>query len=1136
MSYSFAKNHSVRVFVFALAFAGLASWATSRNYLLSNPFVTQAALPPAMADLAISKTATPSAGVAQGAQMNYTITVSNGGPDAATDVNVSDLLSAGTTFVSSTPSQGSCTAPAPGPGGTVNCALGSIAAPGKATINLVVTFTAAPGSAIANTATVSTSSVDANSANDSATSNTMVAQTFCASVTNTNDSGTGSLRAAILCANTNPGLDAITFNIPGGGVHTIALLSGLPLIGTPIYLDGYSQPGASQNTLATGDNAVLAVELNGTSAGSSSNGVNIIPGGSGSTVRGLVINKFGNHGVSLSNGNRIEGNFIGTNAAGSAALPNTHDGIQINNGSNNVIGGANNGARNIISGNGVLSSPPQPTNGVDLFGSLSNSNVVQNNYLGTDATGTLAVPNLGFGVVSNGSPNNTIVGNLISGNVQSGISLFTNTANGNSIKGNFIGTTANGSAPLSNFIGITISGGSQNTIGDATASGRNVISGNRSSGILINGGANLNVVQGNLVGTDVSGTAAVPNCTQSPGAGILINGSSNTVGGASSAARNIISGNSAGGGVLVQGGGSSANSIQGNYIGTDITGTAALGNIKRGVMIDGGNNNTIAGNVVSGNNGTGVSVESFGAGNQVQANLIGTQADGVSALGNTQFGVLIDRSSNNAITMNTVAFNGSSSSLSAGVVVSTFDPGNGTGPSAGNAIRQNSIYSNFGLGIDLVDSLTFGVTPNDACDTDTGGNNFQNSPVLSSLSSAGGNTTIQGTLNSSPNTAFTIEFFANVAADPSGSGEGQTYLGSTTVTTGADCNAAFSFAFPDNPGQPVITATATDPAGNTSEFSAWVGTTTTTLTSDHNPSTYGQSVTFAATVTSAAGTPTGTVTFKDGGTTLGTGTLDGSGQATLTTSSLPAGMHSITAVYSGTDNYLSSSSGVLTQTVNQASTSTTLSSNANPSTYVQNVTFNATVTSAGGTPTGTVTFRDGATVLATVPVDGSGHAAYTTSSLFIGAHAITATYNGDANFTGSASTALVQTVVPPLSTESVKVNGGGFITLTTGGNGSFGLEGKVSKTDVASGNVEYQDHDAGLNIKSTTITAVAVTGTHARMFGKATVNGSGSFDFIVDVDDLGEPGAGVDKFQIQLSNGYTAGAALLSGGNIQVHN
>ena len=289
---SFAKHHSVRVFIFALAFAGLASWATSRSYLLSNPFVTEAALPATTADLAISKTASPSAGVAQGAQMNYTITVSNGGPDAATDVNVSDLLSAGTTFVSVTPSQGSCTPPAPGPGGTVNCSLGTIASPGSATIALVVTFTGAPGSSISNTATVSTTAVDGNSTNDSATTTAAVAQTVCPVVTNNSDAGPGSLRSAIGCANGNPGLDAITFNIPGAGVHTITPLSPLPSINSPVFIDGYSQPGSSPNTQVSSDNAVLTIELSGASAGPAA-GFLINAPGSGSTVRGLIVNRFG---------------------------------------------------------------------------------------------------------------------------------------------------------------------------------------------------------------------------------------------------------------------------------------------------------------------------------------------------------------------------------------------------------------------------------------------------------------------------------------------------------------------------------------------------------------------------------------------------------------------------------------------------------------------------------------------------------------------------------------------------------------------------------------------------------------------------------------------------------------------------
>ena len=108
--------------------------------------------------------------------------------------------------------------------------------------------------------------------------------------------------------------------------------------------------------------------------------------------------------------------------------------------------------------------------------------------------------------------------------------------------------------------------------------------------------------------------------------------------------------------------------------------------------------------------------------------------------------------------------------------------------------------------------------------------------------------------------------------------------------------------------------------------------------------------------------------------------------------------------------------------------------------------------------------------------------------------------------------------------------------MPTGGSGTFGLVGMVSATDVPSGNVQYQDHDTGMNVKATTVTSVVVIGTHGQIFGKATINGSGSYDFVVDVDDFGEPGSGVDKFRIQLSNGYTAGPAVLSEGNIQVHN
>jgi hypothetical protein len=168
-------------------------------------------------------------------------------------------------------------------------------------------------------------------------------------VINTNDSGAGSLRQAILDANANPGADMITFSIAGTGVHTITLSSALPNITDTVNIDGYTQSGASANTLATGDNAVLQIELNGVATVDAS-GLTLDAGSSGSAIRGLVINNFDQTGINvLSNSNIIAGNFIGTNAGGDAALSNGF-GIYIT-GQSNTIGGTTLAARNIISGN-----------------------------------------------------------------------------------------------------------------------------------------------------------------------------------------------------------------------------------------------------------------------------------------------------------------------------------------------------------------------------------------------------------------------------------------------------------------------------------------------------------------------------------------------------------------------------------------------------------------------------------------------------------------------------------------------------------------------------------------------------------------------------------------------------------------
>ena len=214
-------------------------------------------------------------------------------------------------------------------------------------------------------------------------------------------------------------------------------------------------------------------------------------------------------------------------------------------------------------------------------------------------------------------------------------------------------------------------------------------------------------------------------------------------------------------------------------------------------------------------------------------------------------------------------------------------------------------------------------------------------------------------------------------------------------------------------GSTAADITATTPsyvlAGNGS--CAPQASTATALASSANPSAFGQPVTFTATVTSQApGTPTGTVAFKDGAASLGTGTLNASGRAAFTTATLTAGSHAITAVYAGDPNFAGSASAVLSQAVGAASSATALSSSPNPSGFGQSVTFTATVAGSGGTPTGTVTFKEGAATLGSAALDGSGRAAFSTAALAVGDHAITAAYGGDAGFAPSASAAVTQSV------------------------------------------------------------------------------------------------------------------------------
>src|SRR5882724_6644087 len=440
-------------------------------------------------------------------------------------------------------------------------------------------------------------------------------------VTNTNDAGAGSLRQAMLDANAGTGLHTITFNIAGGGVHTISPLSALPTIVFPVIIDGTTQPGFAGSPL---------IELNGTSAGLSANGLRINSGGS--TVKGFAINRFSDSGILLflGDGSTIQGNYIGTNAAGTAAAGNATYGVLVNGSTNNIIGGTSVAARNVISGNGVAGIALSSNAGA------ATGNQVQGNYIGTNAAGTGALGNA-EGVVVFAS-NNTIGGttvqarNLISGNGGDGIHIGSGSSN--TVQGNFVGVLPTGDNLLANAQNGVHIDSNNNTIGGTTAGAGNLISGNVASGVFMTNAASGNQVQGNFIGPTASGLGLIGNTLD----GVrLIDAPNNTIGGTSAAARNIISGNGQSGVSIT--GNSAGTLVQGNFIGTNVNGSAALRNLAYGIDVFSTPNITIGGtaagarNVVSGNSLSGVVIDSATAAT-VQGNFIGTDANGMASLPN----------------------------------------------------------------------------------------------------------------------------------------------------------------------------------------------------------------------------------------------------------------------------------------------------------------------------------------------------------------------------------------------------------------------------------------------------------------------------------------------------------------------
>ncbi|CAN5444285.1 hypothetical protein BH18VER2_BH18VER2_03920 [soil metagenome] len=451
------------------------------------------------------------------------------------------------------------------------------------------------------------------------------ADTF--TVMTANSLGAGSLFEAIELANANPDADTIVFAFPGSGVHTISVgENGLPEITDPVTLDGYTQPGANANTLTIGNDAVILIRIDGAETGETPHHGLIIRAGD-SVVRGLALTGFPN----------IFENFGETIFAGTAII--------LQDKGNNLI------------------------------------------------------------------------------------------------EGNFIGLSSDELLYGYNTVGIDISS-SDNIVGGTLPAQRNIISHNFTAVAI---GGSGNIVQGNYVGTDPSSAVAMSN-----GIGLLVTGSAAQIGGLTPEAANVISGNQYG--IYIASSGTE-NIVQGNLIGTDVTGLVNLANFNAGVSIT-GSNNMIGGLAI-------------GAGNRIFFNFTAVQVKQIDT----------------------------------------------DHPALGNSILSNCIYAN-GYPVDLDASGNFdGATRNDLGDGDTGPNNFQNFPIITSTTFLPDRTTVEGGLNSTPSTTFTLQFFSQDV--PLGE---STFLDTETITTNAAGLAYFAFDLQPLSPDLFVTATVTDPDGNTSEF------------------------------------------------------------------------------------------------------------------------------------------------------------------------------------------------------------------------------------------------------------------------------------------------------------------------------
>jgi CSLREA domain-containing protein len=609
------------------------------------------------------------------------------------------------------------------------------------------------------------------------------------------------LRAAISAANASPGGDQITFTIAPNQPSTISVGAALPAItGSDVTIDAMTQPGTGH------------IRLDDPDAGGGESG--FVVQGQRVTIKGFRITRFDAFGILIHSGSGsdvVTGNWIGT-ADGVTAAGTGAAGILIDGGT-----GGNRIDHNVVAGASAGSD------GIDIHN--SSNNILTGNYVGMTADGLSRLPNADTGIEINGDSHGNRVGgvtaaerNVVSGNSGIGVQLLgipqpdgrCQAPQNNVVEGNYLGVNAAGKKPSpygNQGAGLEMGVCAQNNrVGGTAAGAANVASGNHDDGIQLDGqtgpagAANVcnNTIQGNIVGLDPSASFTRPNVDD--GIDLDRGACSNLVGGSVPGAPNIVGGNASDGVDVHErnnaGAGANGNSIVGNLIGLAANGSTPVANLQNGVHLRfTAQDNRVDGNVIAGNGGSGVRIETASArSNAIINNKIGTLSDGTTPRGNASYGVYVTSGANgNRIEANTIAGNALDGVAIEQVSGST---------TRQNPIIRNRIWSNGGLGIDLLP--VDGVNPNDGTMSTAVGNLGLDFPVITQA------TTTSATGTAPPGSV--VELFSAQPGAGETHGEGAAFAGSVTTSSGGtwriDGLCLGSLA----------TATATDASGNTSEF------------------------------------------------------------------------------------------------------------------------------------------------------------------------------------------------------------------------------------------------------------------------------------------------------------------------------